>query len=88
MTSGIACPPGARPWAEVWPGPESIVYGHMVHGLEEPRIDRPVEGVTCAGIDTGCCFGGRLTAYVIETGEVVQVQARATYAQLIVDEED
>jgi hypothetical protein len=88
MVSGISCPPGARAWAEVWPGPESIVYGHMVHGLAAPRIDRPFDGVTCAGVDTGCCFGGRLTAYAIETGEITQVPARATYATLIVDEED
>jgi hypothetical protein len=88
MVNGIECPPGGRAWAEVWPGPESIVYGHMVHGLAEPRIDRPVDGVTCVGLDTGCCFGGRLTAYAIETGEITQVAARGTYAQLRVDEEE
>lgn len=88
MVSGIRRPPGARPWAEVWPGPESIVYGHKVHGLAEPRVDRPADGVTCVGIDTGCCFGGRLTAYVVESGEVVQVPARAPYAQLHTDEEE
>jgi len=87
MIGGIRCPANARPWAEVWPGPESIVYGHMVHGLEGPRIDRPRDGVVCAGIDTGCCFGGRLTAYFIETGEIVQVPARAQYATLLDQEE-
>lgn len=87
MVSGTQPPPGTRHWAEAWPGPESIVYGHHVHDLENPRIDRPVGGVTCAGIDTGCCFGGRLTAYVVETGEVVQVPARRAYAELHEGEE-
>ncbi|MCX5741776.1 MAG: metallophosphoesterase [Proteobacteria bacterium] len=75
-------PPGARHWARAWGGPENIVYGHHVHDLAVARIDRPVEGVTCAGIDTGCCFGGMLTAFVIETGEMIQVPARRAYATL------
>ena len=75
-------PPNGRHWAEAWRGPENIAYGHHVHGLAEPRIDTPARGVTCAGLDTGCCFGGRLTAFVIDTGEVVQVAAHAKYADL------
>ncbi len=82
MLSATEAPPGGRHWATVWPGPESIVYGHHVHDLDQPRVDHPFDGVTCAGIDTGCCFGGKLTAYVVETGEVVQVPARRAYAEL------
>ncbi|MBA3540775.1 MAG: metallophosphoesterase [Deltaproteobacteria bacterium] len=73
--------PGGRHWATMWAGPENLIYGHHVHGVE-PRIDRAAPGVMCVGIDTGCCFGGRLTAYVIETGEAIQVTARAKYAAL------
>lgn len=29
----------------------------------------------CYGIDTGCCFGGKLTAFIVETKEFVQVKA-------------
>ena len=79
-------PPNGVHWAEVWRGHESIVYGHHVHDLATPHVDTPGKGVTCAGIDTGCCFGGRLTAYVVETGEIVQVAARGTYAELNHDE--
>jgi bis(5'-nucleosyl)-tetraphosphatase (symmetrical) len=87
MLSGTEPPPGAHLWATMWPGPESIVYGHHVHSLEAPRIDQPAPGVTCAGIDTGCCFGGRLTAFVVESGEVIQVPARRAYATLHEGEE-
>lgn len=79
-------PAGARHWATAWRGPESIIYGHHVHDLAEVRVDRNGT-VTCVGVDTGCCFGGHLTAYEVETGEVVQVQARRHYAELL-DGED
>jgi bis(5'-nucleosyl)-tetraphosphatase (symmetrical) len=74
--------PGSVPWALRWPGPESIVYGHHVHGLETPRVDRPRADVECWGIDTGCVFGGRLTAPVLPDREIVQVPARRAYLPL------
>lgn len=75
-------PPGTQLWSEVWKGPQSVVYGHHVLGLEAPRVDRPAAGIECWGIDTGCCFGGRLTALVLPERRVVQVAARAAYAAL------
>jgi hypothetical protein len=80
-------PAGARRWAEVWPGPESIVYGHAVHDLEAPTRDARGD-VRCVGIDTGCCFGGRLTAWLKDCDEVVQVPARRAYADLKTSLED
>jgi len=71
--------PEAIFWTEFWKGPESIIYGHNVHGIEDPRIVEVDTGVKCYGIDTGCCFGGRLTAMIVETGEFVQVQAKKVY---------
>jgi bis(5'-nucleosyl)-tetraphosphatase (symmetrical) len=70
---------GAHFWTEFWYGPESVVYGHNVHSMTDPLIEEVVPGVTCYGLDTGCCFGGRLTALVLETKEIVQVQAQRTY---------
>lgn len=74
--------PATSPWATRWQGPESVVYGHDVHDLEHPRIDHPVDSVSCYGIDTGCCFGGRLTALMLPSREIVQVQAKRAYAAL------
>lgn len=66
-------------WTERWKGPESVVYGHNVCSLDEPLIEEFHPGVKCYGLDTGCCFGGRLSALVLETGEIFQVKAKETY---------
>jgi bis(5'-nucleosyl)-tetraphosphatase (symmetrical) len=68
-------------WTEFWTGPESIVYGHNVSSMETPLIEEIYPGTTCYGLDTGCCFGGKLTALILETKEIVQVQAKQTYYQ-------
>lgn len=70
---------GAHFWTEFWQGPESVIYGHNVHSYTDPLIEEPVPGAICYGIDTGCCFGGRLTALILETKEIVQVQAKREY---------
>lgn len=70
-------------WSEVWTGPETLFYGHAVHDLENPRVDEH-DGYECWGLDTGCVFGGRLTAAVLNEQdfevEVVQVQAKEVYS--------
>lgn len=75
-------PEGTDYWASRWRGPESVVYGHAVHSLSDPRVDR-FEGGACYGIDTGCVFGGRLSAFVLAGGavEVAQVQAHRRYCE-------
>jgi bis(5'-nucleosyl)-tetraphosphatase (symmetrical) len=73
---GDAGEAGVRRWAEAWTGPESVVYGHFPQGLELPKRDEPAPGVTCIGIDTGCVYGGRLTALVLPGAELVQVPSR------------
>jgi bis(5'-nucleosyl)-tetraphosphatase (symmetrical) len=76
--------PNAVYWVETWKGPESVVYGHIVHDDMHPRIESPpgLEDVMTMGIDTGCCFGGSLTAAVFATGhvpELVSVPALRMY---------
>lgn len=73
---------GAHFWTEFWRGPESVIYGHNVHSLSEPLFEEVGPGVFCHGIDTGCCFGGHLTAFVLETKEIIQVPAKQTYYKL------
>jgi bis(5'-nucleosyl)-tetraphosphatase (symmetrical) len=72
---------GAKFWTEFWYGPKSVVYGHNVHSFDSPLIEERTPGVVCYGIDTGCCFGGKLSALIWETKEVVQVQAKRVYYQ-------
>lgn len=71
--------PGVRRWAEVWTGPQSVVYGH--HAREQVVVDRPAPGVTCHGIDTGCVYGGHLTALVLPEVATVQVRARSGHGR-------
>jgi hypothetical protein len=82
----ISQPDGTVYWTEQWKGPESIVYGHCVHSLIEPRNDPFTTSTTvghCIGIDTGCCFGGHLTAALFENSNhpanFVQVKAKKKY---------
>lgn len=70
---------GAHFWTEFWKGPENIIYGHNVHSQKDPLIEEVSPGVTCYGLDTGCCFGGMLTAMILETKEIVQVPAKSVY---------
>ncbi len=64
--------PGARHWSELWVGPPFVVYGHT------PRADISRTKWTL-GIDTSCCLGGSLTAYILPERRLVQVKARERY---------
>ncbi len=78
----LLLPTVAAFWTELWPGPQSVVYGHHPTLDRTPAVDEPRPGVFCWGIDTGCCFGGTLTALVEAGGHVsfAQVAAREVYA--------
>lgn len=70
---------GAHFWTEYWYGPESVIYGHNVHSFSDPLIEEVRPDVKCYGLDTGCCFGGKLTAMILESKEIVQVPAKRAY---------
>ncbi len=60
------------PWYEVYDGDKTVLFGHWP--AREPRRGR------CAiGLDTGCVYGYKLTAYMIEKGEFASVKARRAY---------
>lgn len=61
------------PWASRWRGPERVVFGHdAITGLQ--RWPHAI------GLDTGCCYGGHLSALVLPEHRVVQRRAHATHA--------
>jgi protein phosphatase len=59
-------------WAEEYRGKALVVYGHT------PVPEALVYNNTVC-IDTGCVFGGKLSAYRYPEGEIVQVPAQAQY---------
>ena len=61
-------------WASEYRGRALVVYGHTP--VPEPEwLNRTIN------IDTGCVFGGRLTALRYPEKELVSVPARAVYAE-------
>jgi hypothetical protein len=56
---------GGPLWGSRYTGPPHIIFGH--NARPEPQI-----WPWATGIDTGCVYGGRLTALVIDAGQVMQ----------------
>lgn len=79
-------PEGSVFWSQRWEGPKNVVYGHTVHSFDSPRVDRASTGAECWGIDTGVCYGGHLTALLLETKEVTQVKAKKPYHYLVMSD--
>jgi protein phosphatase len=64
--------PVRYPWANEYRGRATVLYGHTP--VPEPEW---VTGTLC--LDTGCVFGGRLTALRYPERELVSVPAARTY---------
>ena len=61
------------PWFAVYRGPKTVLFGHW-------PSRKPRRAAHAIGLDTACVYGGRLTAFIIETDEFVSVAARKKYA--------
>jgi hypothetical protein len=63
------------PWASRWPGPEHVVFGHdALSGLQRWPF--------ASGLDTGCVYGGKLTALILPERELTAVDAKRAYQEL------
>lgn len=64
--------PPFAPWDDFYEAERTVVFGHWARrGLvEKPRI---------RGLDTGCVYGGALTAWIAEEDRLVQVPARKAW---------
>jgi bis(5'-nucleosyl)-tetraphosphatase (symmetrical) len=71
-----APPPPYEPWYEHWlaahDGPRTLVYGHWARAGLVVR-DR------VRGLDSGCVWGGSLSAWIVEEDRIVQVKAARAY---------
>jgi serine/threonine protein phosphatase 1 len=61
-------------WYDEYDGPYRVFFGHTVH-------DSPVERAHAVGLDTGCVYGGPLTAYDYRNDEFVTISDTTTHRE-------
>jgi serine/threonine protein phosphatase 1 len=59
-------------WYESYEGPQRVFFGHTVH-------DRPMVSPDAVALDTGCVYGGTLTAYDYRTDSLISVDPVVTH---------
>lgn len=65
-------------WIDSWNGPETVFFGHdAVRGIQIKKNDSGT--IIAVGLDTGACYGNKLSAYVLPEGKIVQQQSAKIY---------
>ena len=63
-----------QPWDEFYEGERRVVFGHWA---QRGLVDTP----KVVGLDTGCVWGGALTAWIADENRFVSVPAKQVYRQ-------
>ncbi len=64
-----------KPWHTYYKGNKPIIYGHWAQqGLTRTH--------NTIGLDSGCVYGGKLSAYILELDSIIQVAAHKAYAAI------
>jgi len=70
--------PAILPWHELYDGSDGlIVHGHQHR--DEPLVRRVDDLPVVINVDTSCCYGGSLTAYIVEEDRFISVPAARVY---------
>lgn len=72
MPSKRAQAPTGRPWADLWQSEPHVYYGHT------PRPNVLMHPYA-TGLDTGCVYGGHLSAIELPARKLIQIKAHSTY---------
>lgn len=59
-------------WYEVYESEKTVLFGHWPN-------PEPIQTAHAIGLDTGCVYGHRLSAYIIDTKQLVSVPALEAY---------
>ena len=63
------CPDPYRPWDQLYTGSTLVVHGHWARRGHYRRDN-------VLGLDSGCVYGGKLTAWCQEEDRIVQVPSQ------------
>ena len=62
--------------AKAWMGPELVIFGHDAkRGLQQEEY--------AIGLDTGCCYGKKLSGVILPERKIVAVDAAEVYSPII-----
>lgn len=89
-------PGGTEYWGQLCQEQINVAHGHMARSMETPvfaQVEVFGRAWSRVALDTGCCFGGALSAMLLVSGETrdpetVSIKAKATYAQLWTGDEE
>ncbi|HKR61060.1 MAG TPA: hypothetical protein VJS64_15175, partial [Pyrinomonadaceae bacterium] len=59
-------------WYEAYESEKTVLFGHW-------PSPKPIRAAHAIGLDTGCVYGNCLTAYIIDSGQMVSVPALRAY---------
>lgn len=65
------------PWAQAWQGPYQVIFGH-----DARRGYQRYEGDWAIGLDTGSCYGNKLTGLILPSKTVVSIDALEVYCPI------
>ena len=51
-----------KPWCSYWKGPKTVIFGHDA----KKNLQYTDHAI---GIDTGCCYGRKLTMAIMNSGD-------------------
>lgn len=63
-----------KPWYQFYQGPKPVIFGHWVR-------QRPLMIKNVIGLDTGCVYGGNLSACIFPDQKIISVPARKIYRE-------